>query len=209
VILFLAMAAGRRRVPVALGFSVHTGWAALVAVSGPVASPAVVDRSRLEMIPGTDPARPRFVFHAAQELPLAEARRLVERSAALARTQARAALQAALDALATGDHRVVGGAVIGGNRPLTATLETILESHALVHSAEGALFREAIADALRAAGLPVTEVPAKELQPRAARALGLSSAKVAELMARLGKQAGRPWAKDQRDACLAALLNLA
>src|SRR5512139_2773164 len=47
------------------GFSVHTGWATLVAITGGF---EVVDRRRIDMVDGTDRRRPRFAYHAAREL---------------------------------------------------------------------------------------------------------------------------------------------
>jgi hypothetical protein len=203
------MAAGRRRGRAALGFSVHTGWAAVVAVSGPASAAAVLDRRRLEMMPGNEPDSPRFVYHVASKLRPELARRLVRESTELSRDRARAALEAIADELRARDYQLVGSGVIVGNRPLTAPLEKILESHALIHSAEGELFRGAIRDASASLGMPVTEVPARELAARASKALTLPPAKVADQLAVMGRAAGRPWAKDQREACLAALIALA
>ncbi len=60
--------------PAALGFSVHTGWAALVALSGPADAPQVVDRRRIELIDGPDADAARFLYHLASELDLPAAR---------------------------------------------------------------------------------------------------------------------------------------
>jgi hypothetical protein len=203
------MAAGRERGRAALGFSVHTGWAAVVAVAGPAASAAVLDRRRLEMMPGRDPESPRFVYHVAAKLRLEPARRLVQESTALSVAKAREALQEVVDTLEARDYRLVGSGVIVGNRPMTAPLEAILESHALIHAAEGELFRGAVRDASQGLGIPVTEVPARELQARAVESLKLPPAKIDRQLLEIGKAAGRPWAKDQREACLAALIALA
>lgn len=202
------MAAARDRGRAALGFSVHTGWAAMVAVSGPAISAAVLDRRRLVMIPGSDPERPRFVYHAARELQLEPAERLIRESAALAREGATAALQAAVEELETKEYQTVAVGIIAANRPLSAALDAILESHSLVHAAEGELFREAIRGASRTVGIPVAEVRARDLHARAAAVLGVSEGRVAQVLARIGRAAGRPWAKDQKDACLAALIAL-
>lgn len=202
------MAAGPRRGRAALGFSVHTGWAAVVAVSGPAASAAVLDRRRLEMIPGSDPRRPRFVYHAARTLEREPARRLIRESAERATAEATASLQAVVKELGSRDQQVVAAGIVVGNRPLAAELESILASHSLVHAAEGELFRDAIRSATRRAGIPVTEVRARDLGSRAAAALGVPEGKVAQLLVGIGSAAGRPWAKDQKDACLAALIAL-
>ena len=72
------------------------------------------------------------------------------------RSQARATavLEAAVAELAGQGYQVVASGIIAGNRPQTATLAAILESHAMIHAAEGQLFRGAIARALQALGDP-------------------------------------------------------
>ena len=63
-----------------LGFRVHSGWAAVVAVRGPVSSPAVVDRRRIEL---ADPAIIGSLqpFHAAAELDPVAAEELIKQRA--------------------------------------------------------------------------------------------------------------------------------
>jgi hypothetical protein len=65
---------------VGLGFRVHSGWAAVVAVKGPASSPAVVDRRRIEL---ADPAIRGSLqpFHAAAELDPAAAEELIKQRA--------------------------------------------------------------------------------------------------------------------------------
>jgi hypothetical protein len=205
------MGARRRRGRAALGFSVHTGWAILVAVSldPTMTSVAVLDRRRVVMIPSTNRETPRFVYHAARELPPGAAESLVRRAAAMSVAEAKVALQAAVEDLALKEHEVIASSIIIGNQPPAGSLEAILKSHALIHASEGALFREAIRRASEALEISVTEIRAKELQSRAATTLGVSAAKVVQHLIRIGHAAGRPWAKDHRDACLAAWIALA
>ena len=194
----------------ALGLSVHTGWAALVAVaSGQNGPPALVDRRRIEMIPGADPTGPRFVFHAARELPLDEARRFVRESGQRALDAARRELRAAVETLASQGLRPLVCGLPRGTRAAPVPLETILASHSLVHAAEGALYRDAVRGAAEDAGMSVSEILPKELAALASRALGLSGREVARLLVGTGKSAGSPWAKDQKDAYLAACVALA
>ncbi len=193
----------------ALGFSVHTGWAALVAVSLKGSSEiTLLDRRRIEMIPATDRERPRFVYHAARELSLGEAGARVQEASARARRNASKAIEAAVDQLQSGGHELVAGVIVGAKAQPAVPLEAILRNHSLLHSAEGALFRGAVRAASEALGLPVTEVASKELVARAARRLGISDSRLGELLAHTGREAGPPWSKDQKDACLAALIVL-
>ena len=52
----------------------------------------------------------------------------------------------------------------------------------------------------------VTEVRARDLEPRAAKTLGISVAKVKDRLDAIGRAAGRPWSKDQKTSLLAALV---
>ena len=195
----------------ALGFSVHTGWAALVAVSRSASGPTVLDRRRVDLLPV--PPRPRqetypYVFHAARELSLGEAERFVRKAEAEARATAQEALRATVEDLRTAGHRVGVSAIITAREGPRRSLEEILQSHTLVHAAEGAMFRAVIRGASEDLGLGVFQVPAPELVQRAARALGLSKDEVPEFLTKVGRPLGPPWTADHKAATLAALLAL-
>jgi hypothetical protein len=190
----------------ALGWSVHTGWAVLVAVTGPATSAAVVDRRRIEMMPQRDVALPRFVYHAAQKMTPATAERFVRQANEMSSTNAKTAIRTATAELRVKGFAVTASGIVVGNKRLEAPLAAILASHALIHTAEGQLFRDAIRRASDSLKLPVTEIGAKDLEARAAKALRLSAAALAARLARIGAAAGRPWSKDHRQACLAALI---
>ena len=161
-----------------------------------LADGAVVDRRRIEMM-GDDPAHPRFVYHNAQKLPLDQAKRSVKEAIAESLANAKAALKVAIKEL---DQPIAAVGIVVGNKPVLESLEKILTSHSLIHSAEGELFRNAVRDACKALRLPVTEIPARELADEAAKA--------ADYLEKLGRAAGRPWSKDQKDATLAATIAL-
>ncbi|HZX41807.1 MAG TPA: hypothetical protein VFE93_08225 [Myxococcaceae bacterium] len=195
----------------ALGFSVHTGWAALVAVARSASPMTVLDRRRVGMLPV--PPTPRqdaypHVFHAAREFPLEEAERFVRIAEQEARSKAREALGAALEDLRGAGHQIVGSVVITARESPPRSLEEILRNHTLVHAAEGALFRAVIRGASEDLGLAVLQVPATDLVQRAARALGLSKDKVPGFLQRLGRELGPPWTADHKAASLAAVLAL-
>jgi hypothetical protein len=126
----------------ALGFSIHTGWAAAVALSD---QPALLARRRVELAGADHDAR--FVYHAAAEHGRAAER--IRKAETIARERAQAALSELLR-----DHAVAIAAVPPPKRALPA-LEIILASHPLLHAAEGELYRRAIVDACLAAGLEV------------------------------------------------------
>lgn len=171
----------------ALGIVAHTGWAAAVAVGS--RGPRLLDRRRIEMVEKGSAG----VYHAVEGLPLDEAARQVDAIRARAGRRAEEALAAWIESLQKLGGAPQGCAIVGPRRPKPADLEAILRSHALVHAAEGELYRAALAAAAQARGLAVTRVPAQELD--------LSAALVREL----GREAGAPWGRDQKLAALAAL----
>lgn len=182
----------------------------MVAVARAGSTIAVLDRRRVEMLPV--PNTPRyevpFVFHAAQELPLAAAEQLVQATEQRARAGASDALGVAIEGLRVAGHAVVAATIITGKKAPPTSLEAILRSHAAIHAAEGALYRSVIRGASEELQLSVLQVPGDELVQRAADSLGLTTAKVTELLTRLGRELGAPWTADHKAAALAAVLAL-
>ena len=190
---------------VGVGFREHTGWAAMVAVGGGVTAPVVVARNRYELC-GDD--LPRAVYHAARPLDLENAGKLVGQVEESARTCAEWQLRRTLAELGSAGYRVVGAAV-AAPRPVPDDLAEILGSHALVHTAEGQLFREAIADASESLGLPVVRFVQQELFEEAAVHIGTSDTSLKAQLTGLGRALGPPWQRDQKEAAAAAWLALA
>jgi hypothetical protein len=165
----------------------------------------VVERARLVLLEEDRSRVPRFVYHAARELELESARRLVRDAEACALDGARAALAVTLERLAAAGCEVVVGGLLASRRPLPSSLETILASHALLHAAEGALFRAAMRGACEALDIPVRELEADELEARAAAVLAIPSRSLPSNLTAIGRTAGKPWNEDFRQACLTAL----
>jgi hypothetical protein len=87
-------------------------------------------------------------------------------------------------------------------------LEKTLASHALIHAADGELFREALLHASKRFGLKEFTIKEKELLDGAGQVL---RAKPEELMRRvteLGREFGSPWSQDEKFATFAAWLAL-
>ncbi|HSD26466.1 MAG TPA: hypothetical protein VLL75_04135, partial [Vicinamibacteria bacterium] len=163
----------------ALGFRAHSGWAALVAVAGPPAEPAAVLRRRVELS-GLTPRQP---FHAAEGHPFAEAEDLVCRATDEAAGLAERAVRDALGELRAKGHALVAaGLLAAAGRPLPG-LREILASHALIHAAEGELFRDVLRRASRRCGLALVEVRERELEGRAARSLRRRAPDIQERLA--------------------------
>jgi hypothetical protein len=192
----------------ALGLRVHSGWAALVAVSGPLAAPAVLARRRIELVDRASPGGNQ-PFHAARGLSLDAAQELVSRALDGAIRMARGALAAAAGELRRqGAGRLACGILQSSARPLPS-LAAVLASHALVHTAEGELFRDALAAAAGGQGAPVLRVKERELLDRCTARLGVAAGDLERHLAGLGRTLGPPWRQDEKLATLAAWLALA
>jgi hypothetical protein len=188
----------------ALGVRAHSGWAALVAVAGPLAEPVAVLRRRVVL----SKERPRQPFHAAEGRPLPAAEDLVRRSTEEAAALAERSLEeAVLELRAEGHEPVALGLLLAAGRPLPE-LPAILASHALIHAAEGELFRDVLRRAGRGCGLRLAEVGERELEEKAQRSLARPLAELQARVASWGKILGPPWTQDEKRAALVAWLAL-
>ena len=187
----------------AYGFSVHTGWAMAVAVAGPLSSPQLLLRQRIEFKPGAESVH---VFHVAAEKTGPEAKRHYDRCKALVAAQARSQLELLLEAINPAPTAL---GIVVGNAALPSSLEAILRSHMQIHSAEGNFYRGSLLDAGAVLKLKSRAVPARELAPRAMRALKIDEAKLSPFLSSIRCKVGRPWGRDEKDAFLAACIALA
>lgn len=191
----------------ALGFRVHSGWAALVVVTGPPREPTVTERRRIEI---ADPAIPgsKQPYHAAEGWPLEKAEKYLNRCIGRTKQLARGAVSAVVADLETKGHEVVGGGILAASgRPLPPLQQT-LASHALIHTAEGELFRNALIEACEHCKLTVTKVSERELFARGATELGISAEALREHVSQLGRPLGPPWTQDEKHATLTAWIVL-
>jgi hypothetical protein len=192
----------------ACGLRVHSGWAALVAVAGPLAAPAVLARRRIELVDRAVPGGNQ-PFHAARLLSLEAAQQLLGQSLDGATRMARADLAVATGELRRQGHDLIAcGLIQSSARPLPA-LGAVLASHALVHTAEGELFRDALAAAAGGQRVPVLRIKERELLDRCTARLGLAAGDVERHLAALGRRLGPPWRQDEKLAMVAAWLALA
>lgn len=174
---------------IAAGFKAHSGWAALVVIGSSSDGFAVVDRRRIELVEETWAKQP---YHAAEKLPPAEARRLVQRGIGAAHRIAEREVRAFVKRSA--GHAIAGCAVLVGSPMPDWTIEQILSVHVRMHKAEGVLFPAALAAAAKACGLRVSTIAEKTLP-----------ATFNGTLVMLGKSVGPPWGKDQKSAALAAM----
>lgn len=192
--------------PVCLGFRVHSGWGALVAVARHSGIWQILERRRISVVDGeiAGHAQP---YHFAREQPLPEAKKHIARCAAASQRLAQEALSEVVQRL-SGKHRLTGAAVLlASGRPLPE-LERILASHPLIHTAEGEFFRQAFAEACEGLGIPVTGIRDRELMERAQAVFKKSTAALPGELAAAAKHLGPPWSQDQKAAALAAAVVL-
>jgi hypothetical protein len=125
----------------AIGVRVHSGWGALVAVSGAGPSAEILARARITII---DPKMPGAFqpYHFGMNLSLPKAEAHIAKCAALSKTLAVAALRPILDDLQSRDYRVEGCAILQGSGRALPPLPQILAAHPRIHTAEGVFFRQ-------------------------------------------------------------------
>jgi hypothetical protein len=135
--------------PLALGISPHTGWAACVVVGGSPRQPAIVANAVIDVL-GDDE---RFCFHMAAEMAPAKALPWLTRLRKKALANARRALAPLITA------KVIGGAVVATDRD-PGPLDAILAAHPRIHTAEGCFYRDVFRNAC---SVPMHLVPPKWL----------------------------------------------
>jgi hypothetical protein len=192
----------------AVGFRVHSGWTAAVAVTIQKGAPSVVAKERPQLVETFSYAF-RQPYHTAEKMAIGEARAFVARVQEEARGLAyRAICGLQSDSQEQGIKLTRGCLLRASGRPLPA-LDKILASHALIHTADGELFREAILHACARCGLRTESIREKELLERATGVLRVPPAALLRRVTDLGKPFGSPWSQDEKYATLAAWLVLA
>ena len=192
----------------AVGFRVHSGWAAVVAVCLDKGAPVVLARQRIHLV-DTFTYEFRQPYHTAEKMLLGQAREFVARMKAEARRLAyRAIGQLESRTQEQGVKVMRCGLLLASGRPFPV-LEKILASHALIHTADGEHFREAIVHASGRCGLAINCVKEKELLGRAGQAFRLKPKELLRRITELGRPLGAPWSQDEKYATIAAWLALA
>jgi hypothetical protein len=165
----------------------------------------VLSRAEIPLLPAGEMAP----YHVAADLASEAAHEWVTRSIAVAQRMAAEGIASTIDKLAQAGHRVQACGVLGGAGMPAWTTEQIIAVHVRMHQAEGELFREALAAGATACGLALTSLREKFAFDDAAKLLGVPRAEVEARLAALGKSAGPPWGKNQREAAAAACAALA
>jgi hypothetical protein len=191
----------------ALGCRAHSGWAALVAIAGPPRSPQVIDRRRIETCDASIRGS-KQPYHAAEPLEFRDAEALLRQCARSTAQLSQRALRTALDDLRGLGYRVEYCALTLGSGRALPDLKSVLASHALIHTAEGEFYRDALAGAGRECGLKLCGVKEKQLYDCGAAHFQITPDELERRLSALGKPIGPPWTQDQKYAALVAWMAL-
>jgi hypothetical protein len=191
----------------AIGFRVHSGWAAAVVVCVEKGAPVVLARQRVHLVE-TFTYEFRQPYHTAEKMLDGQAREFISRMQAEARRLAYQAIrELASRTQEQGVKLTKCGLLLASGRPLPE-LDKILASHALIHTADGELFREALLHAGARCRLREFRIKERELLDCAGQMLRFKSAALMGRVTELGRPFGAPWSQDEKFATLAAWLAL-
>jgi hypothetical protein len=170
--------------------------------------PCVLARQRVHLVESFT-YRFRQPYHTAKRMSPDEGRAFVARVQSEARRLAYRAIRDLQDSLRAQGYQLTRcGLVLASGRPLPP-LPQILASHALIHTADGELFRGAILHAGARCDFGSTTVREKELLSEASRVLRLKPNDLTRRIADLGRELGPPWSQDEKLASLVAWMALA
>jgi hypothetical protein len=193
--------------PAALGFRVHSGWAALVALSLEEDQPRILARQRPELVE-TFTYEFRQPYHTAEKMPLEKARAFLSRIEAEAERLAEEVVRSAQTKLRKQSCQLTHCALLLASAKPLPTLAKILSSHALIHTADGELFRQALIRASERCHVALFTLKERELFGVASKVLRLDPAALKSRLAACGKLMGPPWSQDEKFGALAAWLAL-
>ena len=191
----------------AVGLRPHSGWAAVVAVALEKGKPVVLLRERTHLVKTFNYSF-RQPYHTAAKVPLPEGRSFIAQVQKDAQKLAYAALRAMQSKLHQTDYRLACSGLLLASARALPSLEKILAAHPLIHTADGELFREALAHASAKLDLEGFRVREKELFRLGAQVLRTNEAKLQKQLTELGRSLGSPWSQDEKLAALAAWLAL-
>jgi hypothetical protein len=168
----------------------------------------VIDRRRIELIDAGSPGGVQ-PYHVARTMDLAKAEQFINSVIAAIDRSALTAVRAFGEAMSGKNHKIVCcGIVLASGRALPS-LEATLRSHAMVHTAEGELYRAAIARAAKNLSWNCVRVPERDLYKLAAKQLRIPKPKLKTRVTEMGRAVGSPWSADEKCATLVAWLALA
>jgi hypothetical protein len=184
----------------AVGFTVKSGWACVVLVSGAVTSPVIVESRRVEL---SDPEIPdaRQPYHAGFATARDAGPRLTRLVSSIKRF-GRSSVSGVIRRYQA-SHDVRGAGVVVGS---LIDPKTIGNDHIRIHALEGQLFRGVVTDAAQRRGVRCAVWRERDLLDVAAKALERPEGQLRGIVAALGREVDGPWRAEQKSAALAAWL---
>lgn len=192
----------------AVGFRVHSGWTALVVLSLEKGVPVVLSRQHLPLVK-TFTYKFRQPYHTAEKMRRAEAARFVSEVRAESEELAYSANQTIQSDLQEQGFQLGSGGLLLASGRVLPEFEKILASHALIHTADGELFREVLRSACVRCKIKLQSMKERDLLEHAAKAFSSSGQNLMQQLTQFGKPFGSPWTQDEKLATLAAWLVLA
>lgn len=188
----------------ALGIRMHSGWGVVVAIDD---KREVIDRRRIVLVDERAPGG-KMPFHYAEKMALPAADKFLSSYTAESDRQANHELAKVHQDLSARGYHIAAAAVVLASGRALPELPQILASHALIHTAEGELFRDSARRACRALGLKVIGYRERDLPVQIKTIFGRSADKLISSINRAGKILGPPWTGDYKAAAFAACLAL-
>jgi hypothetical protein len=191
----------------ALGFRVHSGWSAIVAVALEKNEPRVLARQRTHLVE-TFTYYFRQPYHTAKRMGADKGGEFISSVTSAVKRLAEEAIRSLQSSLHKENYELSRCGLLLASGRVLPSLDKILASHALIHTADGELFREALLDASRSCGLPPFTIRERDLLDTASRTFRIRPAVLTRRLTDLGKPFGAPWSQDEKFAALAAWLAL-
>ena len=188
----------------AVGFTVKSGWAAVVLLTGSPSSPRVADSRRIDL---SDPSvlESRQPYHAGFGTARSEGSELSRLIRSVQQFGSRS-VQRLIEGYRADGHRLAGTGLVVGS---LADPERLANEHIRIHALEGQLFRTVVAEAAAASELTCLLWRERDLYAAAAEALRRTEPNLRRAATALGRTAEGPWRAEQKTATLAAWLVLA
>jgi hypothetical protein len=187
-----------------LGFTVKSGWAAVVFARVSEASLDVIDSCRIAL---SDPQLPesRQPYHAGTGTVRANGPELSRLIASVERCGSRS-VTTLIDRYQRAGHRPLGIAIVVGSLIDPAT---IANGHIRIHALEGQLFRRVIEEGAVQRQLPCSIWRERDLYAVAERVLHQQQSELRRVLKACGGTTKGPWRAEQKAAALAAWVALA
>ena len=198
------MRQGRGRTRAAIGFTVKSGWASAVLLTGSATSLRVVDSRRVDL---SDPAIPesRQPYHAGFGTARDSGPDLLRLIAAVKRF-GRQSVTGVIRHYQGVGHPLRGAGIVVGS---LVDPNRIANDHIRIHALEGQLFRGVVQDAAARNRLSCSIWRDRDLHALAAGILRQPERTLRDMLAALGREVDGPWRAEQKAAALGAWLVLA